>query len=86
LKKSWYISRYDHFRTLLVEARKGADITQTELAKKLRAPQSYVSKYERGERRLDVVEFLAIAESIGADPHALIDKVRAGTVKPPRGA
>ncbi len=41
-------------------ARRSADITQDELAKRLGTDQSFVSKYERGERRLDVVELRAI--------------------------
>lgn len=50
-------------------------MTQRELANKLKRPQSFVSKVENGERRIDVVEFLVIAAFIGADPHAVIDKI-----------
>lgn len=59
---------YQRFRILLVEARKGAGLTQAELSRRLIRPQSFVSKYERGERRLDVVEFGAVAKAIGVDP------------------
>jgi len=45
------------------------------LAKKLKKPQSFVSKYERGERRLDVIEFLDIVKNLGADPHEIIKKI-----------
>ena len=38
-------------------------------------PQSYVSKYEQGERRLDVIELLDVAKAIGFDPLALIKKL-----------
>jgi transcriptional regulator with XRE-family HTH domain len=55
-------------RELLVEARKEADITQADLASRLRRPQSFISKYERGERRLDVVEFGEVAKALGIDP------------------
>ena len=41
------------------------------MAKKLRKPQSFIAKYEGGERRLDVIEFIAIAEALGADPMKL---------------
>ena len=37
------------------------------MAERLSKPQSYVAKYERGERRLDVVEFMEVAEAIGFD-------------------
>lgn len=57
--------RYARLRELLIEARQTAGLTQVELAERLRRPQSYVSKVESGERRLDVVEFLEIADRIG---------------------
>lgn len=61
-------SRSDNlFRTLLKDLRLEADLTQAELAKKLGLPQSYVSKYETGERRLDFVETAEICETIGTD-------------------
>lgn len=56
----------------MVAARKKARLTQQELAKQLGKPQSFVAKYEGGERRLDVVEFLAIARALGADPIAIV--------------
>ena len=68
MPKSVQTNEYDQFRSLLREARKGAGLSQMELAKKLGEPQSVVSKVERGERRLDVVEFLDFVEAIGADP------------------
>jgi transcriptional regulator with XRE-family HTH domain len=60
---------------LLVEARKTAGLTQADLAKRLRRPQSFVSKYERGERRLDVVEFLEVTDAIGIAPAKLIERI-----------
>jgi transcriptional regulator with XRE-family HTH domain len=63
---------YHRFRALLVEARKAAGLTQQELAARLGRPQSYVSKSERGERRLDVVEFVEIALALGIDPVEMV--------------
>jgi transcriptional regulator with XRE-family HTH domain len=60
---------------LLIEARRKAGLTQERLAKQLKRPQSFVAKYERGERRLDVIEFVAIAECLGADPAKLLRKL-----------
>jgi transcriptional regulator with XRE-family HTH domain len=60
--------KYERLRELLVEARQNAGLTQSEVASELKQPQSFVSKYERGERRLDVVEFLEVARIIGLDP------------------
>jgi len=56
------------FCELMIKARKAAGLTQHDLAKRLKKPQSFIAKYEGGERRLDVVEFLAIVRAIGADP------------------
>jgi len=61
LPKSVFTEKYNRFRELLIEARHNQSLTQAQVAKKLKKPQSYVSKYELGERRLDVVEFLEIA-------------------------
>jgi transcriptional regulator with XRE-family HTH domain len=56
------------FRELFVSARKKADLTQAELSSRLNRPQSFVSKYERGERRLDVIEFREVACALGVNP------------------
>lgn len=66
--KSVFSGKYDRFRRLLVEARKQAGLTQVKLSERLSRPQSFVSKYERGERRLDVIEFFEVARAIGIDP------------------
>lgn len=52
-----------------------AGLTQQTLAEQLRKPQSYVSKVERSERRLDVAEFIAYARALGQDPAQLIRAV-----------
>jgi transcriptional regulator with XRE-family HTH domain len=71
--KSVHTKDYNLFLELLIKARKDADLTQAEVAGRLQRPQSYVSKYESGERRLDVVEFLDLARVIGFDPSKLIN-------------
>lgn len=75
MTQSVFTARYDQFRHLLIEARKYAGVTQVELASRLSRPQSFVSKFERGERRLDVIEFLDIAEALGIDPSEFFSKV-----------
>lgn len=74
--KSLRSQRHRAFCGLLIDARNRADLTQTEVAKKLGKPQSYVAKYEGGERRLDVVEFLEVAVALGADPLALLRELK----------
>ena len=59
---------HKRLQELLVQARKQANLTQAELSSRLKRPQSFVSKYERGERRLDVVEFVEVAKALGIDP------------------
>ncbi|WP_241674124.1 helix-turn-helix domain-containing protein [Microcystis aeruginosa] len=49
------------FVECLIAARKDANLTQAALAKAIKKPQSFVAKYENGERRLDVVEFLLVS-------------------------
>lgn len=67
VKKSIYTDQYRKLLKNLTEARKEAGFTQAQLAKKLGKPQSFVAKYELGERRLDVVELMTIAEHLDID-------------------
>lgn len=67
---------YAMLRSRLVEARRSTGISQSETAMRLGKPQSFVSKYERGERRLDVVEFLAVSDALGIDPFKLLRELR----------
>jgi transcriptional regulator with XRE-family HTH domain len=75
MPKSVFSREYKRFCALLVEERKAATMTQAEVAGKLRKPQSYVSKYEAGERRLDMIEFLHIARAIGFDAKRFVDRL-----------
>ena len=54
--KTRYSRRYKQFLVALRKAREAKGVTQIDLARKLRVTQSWVSKVERGTRRLDVVE------------------------------
>ena len=53
------------FRELIKELRLTKGLTQAQLADRLRMPQSYVSKYETGERRLDFPETAIVCKAIG---------------------
>lgn len=68
LPKSAHTEGQKTFCALMLEAREKAGLTQQKLANKLDRPQSFIAKYENGERRLDVVEFVIIVRAIGADP------------------
>lgn len=56
-------------------ARQAAGLSQRALAAKLKRSNSYISKFEAGERRLEVCEFLEICAAIGVDPTALLKRV-----------
>jgi transcriptional regulator with XRE-family HTH domain len=59
---------YELVGAALAVARRKADLTQVELARRLGRPQSVVSQVEAGKRRLDVVEFLLIVRTLGVEP------------------
>jgi transcriptional regulator with XRE-family HTH domain len=68
MQKSLKSAEYGRLIEVLVAARHEAGIPQQALAGKLGRPQSFIAKYEGGERRIDVIEFIAIARALGADP------------------
>jgi transcriptional regulator with XRE-family HTH domain len=65
VSKLEFTQQEDVFLQLLKELRLDKKVTQTELADRLGFPQSYVSKYETGERRLDFVETANVCEALG---------------------
>lgn len=72
---SVHTARYRRLRELLIDARKAKQLSQVALAAKLGWVQTAVSKYERGERRLDLVEFLDVAAALGIDPHTVLRRI-----------
>jgi cyanate lyase len=75
MTKTLRTPRHEALRTFLVESRKKADLTQTDVAKKLGRHQSFVANVEGGQRRVDVVEFLDFAEAIGFDASKAIGRL-----------
>lgn len=67
MSKSIHSSEYKTVIKKLREAREAAGLTQQEAAEKLGKPQSYISKIERGERRLDIVELAKITKALKFD-------------------
>lgn len=78
MQKSLKSVEYTRLIAMLVAVRKKAGIKQQPLAAKLGKPQSFIAKYEGGERRIDVVEFIAIAQALDADPIKLFRDFIAG--------
>ncbi len=64
---------YRRLVTAIVAARKAAGVRQADLAVSLGKPQSFVSKVEQLERRLDVGEYVAWTRAIGADPVVMLE-------------
>jgi len=62
MAKSIYTAEYQKVLKKLKEARNESGFTQVEISQKLKKPQSYISKIERGERRLDVAELSILAK------------------------
>lgn len=66
---------YESLQKALTDARQSKGLTQTEIATRLGKPQSFVSKYESGERRLDVVEFLEVCQALSVKPNSILNKI-----------
>jgi len=66
---------YDRFRSVLRDMRREAGLRQSELADRLGRPQSFVSKYESGQRRLDFVEVERVCKALGASLRELISRI-----------
>jgi transcriptional regulator with XRE-family HTH domain len=67
VKTTEYFAQREKLLALLRQLRIDARLTQTELASRLRRDQTFVSKYESGERRLDILEVREICRAIGVD-------------------
>ena len=75
LSKTQFTEQHDRLCKLLFKARTKRGLTQIQVAEKLGRPQSFVSKYETGERRLDVMEFLEVADALSVDPCRLLKRL-----------
>lgn len=73
--KSIFTNEYKVLLQRLISARKEAGVRQQELAGRLGKPQSFVSKYERRERRLDVVEFVTICRALNVDARSIVGEI-----------
>jgi len=80
MKKSLFTTEQRRLQRLLRQIRLGAGLRQADLSELLRRPQSFVSKYESGERRLDLLELRQICKAVGI---SLADFVRRFEESPP---
>jgi transcriptional regulator with XRE-family HTH domain len=73
--RSHHSPAYRKLCALLRQQREHAEMTIRELGTRLDKPYSFVSKVERGERRIDPIEFVAWCKACGADPKDAIGKI-----------
>lgn len=75
MPKSVYTDAHAIMVETLIAARKDAGMLQEEIASVLGKNQSYVSNIERGQRRVDALEFVALARAMSADPVELFARM-----------
>lgn len=75
-KKKLYSDEYQALLALLRETRKAAGKSQVEMAAELGVAQSFVSKCERGERRVDLIDLLRMLRVMGAAPDRFLAQLQ----------
>lgn len=84
MSRTFNSPRHQALVDLLKTLRKKSGMTQVQLADRLNRYQSFITAYERGQKRIDVVELIEIAEAVGFDPAEavrLVQKVRPGALR-----
>lgn len=79
--KTIHSKRHKKLIELVIAERKRADIRQVQLAKKLKRSQTWIARLEAGDRRLDVIELIDLAEAIGFDASAMVARVQQAAKK-----
>jgi transcriptional regulator with XRE-family HTH domain len=75
MPKTIYGGDHPHLVAVLTDARQKSGMTQAQLAERVGKDQTYISIIERGQRRVDVLEFVALARAMNADPAELFSDV-----------
>lgn len=76
MRKTGYDDAYNELREVLITARREAGVSQEKLAAQLGRAQTFVSKIELGERRLDLIELLVWAEALGVDAREVVERLQ----------
>jgi ribosome-binding protein aMBF1 (putative translation factor) len=76
MRKTGYDDAYKELRESLIRARRDAGWSQEKLAAKLGRAQTFVSKIELGERRLDLIEMLVWGDALRVDVHEIVDRLQ----------
>ncbi|HDY75709.1 MAG TPA: XRE family transcriptional regulator [Candidatus Marinimicrobia bacterium] len=80
MRKSIRTPEQMHLQSLLKEVRVEAALSQMDVAGRLGKPQSFVSKYESGERRLDLPELREVSQALGISLGELVKRFESGLV------
>lgn len=75
MSQTIYTDRHTRLAKLLTERRKAAGLTQAAVAKAMGRHQPFIANIENGDRRVDVVELMELADIIGFEIHELIDEL-----------
>lgn len=75
VEKSIYSAEYSRLCDVLKALRREAGLTQVQVAAKLGVPQSFVSKYEAAERRIDVIELHHVAQALGVSLAEVVERL-----------
>ena len=76
MSKTLYSKRQKRLAELLVEKRRAAGLTQAAVAKAMDRHQPFIANIENGDRRVDLVELIELAEIIDFDVHDIIDELK----------
>jgi transcriptional regulator with XRE-family HTH domain len=78
VQRGWVVSpEYRLLIDVLSQLRQELGVSQRELARRIAKPPSFINKIELFERRLDILEFIVIAEALSQKPHELLRTLRA---------
>ncbi|MBP9158506.1 MAG: helix-turn-helix transcriptional regulator [Sphingobium sp.] len=75
MREDIYSDEHQKLRKIMRRERLAAGLRQSDLAERTGRSQAYISKFEKGDLRLDVVDFVRICDVIGCDPHRVLDEV-----------
>ena len=75
MEKNLYTERQNALLSVLRSTREQAGLRQEDVAERLGRPQSFVSKYESGERRLDILELYDVCEALGTSMAGFVESL-----------
>jgi len=75
MRSEIYSKEHQKLRSALKRERLAAGLRQSDLADKTARSQAYISKFEKGDLRLDMVDFVLFCRCIGCDPHQIMEEV-----------